>query len=191
MFLNKKYIVPDNIEIIFDDNMYKIITTKDLLPNEKIFDSQGYLIDNNIITQFYNIQIYNKTKLETITVNTIDHAIYINKDKYLHIIDSFMNHSCNPNTYIITKPINMNNKTIKYESIYAKFFIKKGTELTYNYLLFEYDSHYNTFECNCNSNNCCKIYKGFKYLDKKIQLKLLANLNSYVLDEYLNDKLNN
>ena len=32
MFLNKKYIVPDNIEIIFDDNMYKIITTKDLLP---------------------------------------------------------------------------------------------------------------------------------------------------------------
>ncbi|MFO7711466.1 MAG: SET domain-containing protein-lysine N-methyltransferase [Candidatus Woesearchaeota archaeon] len=45
----------------------------------------------------------------------------------------------------------------------AKRPIRKGEELTFNYLTTEWDLA-EKFNCDCGSNNCYEEIKGFKYL---------------------------
>lgn len=81
-------------------------------------------------------------------------------------VKNFTNHSCNPNSYI-------NFKDLTYRALRP---IKKGEELTFNYLTTEWDLA-NKFDCKCGSQSCYGQIKGFKYLrlEQRRELKPLLS----------------
>lgn len=87
-------------------------------------------------------------------------------------IDNFQNHSCNPNSYV--------------KKIGSKFYlialknIKKGQEITYDYDTNDYDNVKFEFVCRCNSKNCRKLIRGFKYLSDKQKKRLEKYLIPYL-----------
>lgn len=89
--------------------------------------------------------------------------------------EKFINHSCDPSTYI---------KTIRGKrKVFAMKNIKKGEEITYDYSINGYND--GTFECNCRNTNCRKVYQGnFFKLPKDIQLKYLPYLDSWFMKEH-------
>lgn len=74
------------------------------------------------------------------------YLVFQYKDKYVLSTDDsqFMNHSCNPNLWFL-------NDT----ALVAKWDIKKGEEITYDYSTTEIDPVYiDKWECLCGSENC-------------------------------------
>lgn len=89
--------------------------------------------------------------------------------------EKFINHSCDPNTYV---------KTIKgLRYVLAMKDIKKNKEITYDYAI--NGDNDGTFKCNCGSKNCRGIYQGnFFKLPKDIQFKYLPYLDDWFTDEH-------
>lgn len=81
----------------------------------------------------------------------------------------FINHSCNPNTYI-----NLQDLTLR-----ALKNIKKNEELTFNYLTTEWDLA-NKFKCECNSKYCFKNIKGLKYLSFEKRKKIKPSISPII-----------
>ena len=83
--------------------------------------------------------------------------------------NAFLNHSCEPNAYM------------DFDNICLRAIrnIKKGEEITYNYLTTDYIL-YKSFICNCGSLKCYGKIKGFKYLNKNQKLKLKPYLSPYL-----------
>ncbi len=81
-------------------------------------------------------------------------------------VENFLNHSCEPNGYI-------DFQNLTYRALRP---IKKGEELTYNYLITELELA-NKFNCKCGSQKCYGKIKGFKYLtlEQKRELKPLLS----------------
>lgn len=84
-------------------------------------------------------------------------------------MDDFLNHSCDANGYM-----NFDDLTFR-----SKRKIKKGEELTFNYLTTEWDMA-NKFECRCGSRNCFGRIRGFRYLTKKQRLTLGPYLSPFL-----------
>lgn len=84
-------------------------------------------------------------------------------------IENFLNHSCEPTGYIDFKDL-----TCK-----AYRNIRKGEELTYNYLTTEWDFA-NKFKCECGSKKCYRELKGFKYLSIAQKEELKDFLSPYL-----------
>lgn len=89
--------------------------------------------------------------------------------------EKYINHSCDPNTYV---------KTINgVRQVLAMHDIKIGDEITYDYSINGYND--GTFKCNCGSKNCRVIYQGsFFKLPKKVQLKYLPYLEDWFIQEH-------
>jgi len=106
-----------------------------------------------------------------------DTAIQIDEDTFLDSnpkqIRDFLNHSCESNTRI----------DFDLMGCIAIKDIKKGDEITFNYLSTEYDlkSKNEHFPCFCGSKNCVGMIKGFKYLSKKQKNDLKPLLTPYLL----------
>ena len=95
---------------------------------------------------------------------------YVQIDKNLYMgpsgdFDDFFNHSCNPNSGIKI----MGKRVI----LIAVKDIKKSEEITWDYstTMDEDDWEMN---CMCQSKNCRKIIRDFKYLPKEIQQKYIS-----------------
>jgi len=88
--------------------------------------------------------------------------------------EKFINHSCNPNSYV---------KTIKkIRKVLAMRNIEKGEEITFDYSI--NGNNDGTFNCHCGSDNCRGIYQGnFFKLSKDIQLKYLPYLDDWFIKE--------
>jgi len=89
--------------------------------------------------------------------------------------EKYINHSCNPNTFV---------KTINgVRRVLAMRDIKIGEEITYDYIMNSYND--GTFRCNCGSKNCRGIYQGnFFKLPKAVQLKYLPYLEEWFVQEH-------
>jgi len=100
----------------------------------------------------------------------IDDDIFLDSEHWM--MGDFINHGCNPNIKIDFE--NMNFAALKD--------IKKGEEITFNYLTTEYDMIRDKldFDCKCNSRNCLKRIKGFKFLTKAQKLKLKPMLPPFL-----------
>jgi SET domain-containing protein len=87
----------------------------------------------------------------------------------------YINHSCNPNTFV---------KTVSgVRNVIAIKEIKRGEEITYDYSI--NGSNDGTFECHCGSKNCRGVYQGnFFKLPKKLQIKYLPLLDSWFVEEH-------
>lgn len=89
--------------------------------------------------------------------------------------EKFINHSCDPNTYVKT----INN----LRHVLSMGDIKKGQEITFDYSINGFNN--GTFECKCGSKNCRKVYQGnFFKLPKELQLKYLPYLDDWFVQEH-------
>ncbi|HLI46297.1 MAG TPA: SET domain-containing protein [Geobacterales bacterium] len=84
----------------------------------------------------------------------------------------FINHSCEPNCKLL-----LSNKQL---FLIALRDIRKDEELCYNYNTSEYDMGVDAFVCSCNSKNCIKFIKGFKYLSKDQKQRIKDLLLPYL-----------
>jgi len=89
--------------------------------------------------------------------------------------ERYINHSCDPNTYI---------KTVDgVRKVFAMRDIWKGDEITFDYSINGYG--YGTWECHCRSKNCrrsCQI--DFFKLPKSLQIKYLPYLDDWFKEEF-------
>ena len=105
------------------------------------------------------------------------HCDYIGNGKVVLMKspEVYINHSCNPNTYV---------KTIDgVRKVIAMRDIKKEDEITYDYSINGYNN--GEFECNCSSNNCRGTYQGnFFHLPRELQIHYLPYLDTWFVNEH-------
>ena len=104
------------------------------------------------------------------------YAVQLGRDKFIdtshRCVEDYTNHGCNP--------------TLKIDFERMKFValrdIKKGEELTYNYLSTEYDLVRDRldFDCRCGGKNCLGQIKGFKFLSKSQKMRLKPLLSPFL-----------
>lgn len=103
-------------------------------------------------------------------------AVQIDEDAFIaskyRYVEDLINHSCNPSLKIDFNKM----------AFVALRDIKKGEELTYNYLTTEYDLVIDNldFDCKCGFKNCFGKIKGFKYLSYKEKLRLKPFLSPFL-----------
>lgn len=110
-----------------------------------------------------------------------DHYVQVDKDLYLGPsgeLDDFINHSCNPNS-----GVKIEGKRIFLIAI--KNF-KKGEEIVWDYSTTMDEDDWE-MDCTCQSKNCRKKIRDFKYLPKKIQQKYikLRIVPRYILENLI------
>ena len=91
------------------------------------------------------------------------------------ILEDFINHACYPDCNVTHRAVHYlsDSNRMAYELIAIKD-IKVGEEILIDYDTFIYID--NPMKCKCNSSQCRKIIKGFKYLSKTTQ-KLFFDKN--------------
>lgn len=124
----------------------------------------GSFVKDEVILEFEK-NFLEQARRDTLCIDTNKHQY----SKKPEAVENFLNHSCNPNGYI-----NFDDLTFR-----AFRFIKKGEELTFNYLTTEWDMA-NKFKCDCGSKNCYGEIKGFKYLTVNQQKELKHFLSPFL-----------
>ena len=114
----------------------------------------------------------------------LNHCDYVGHGKYVIDLspESYMNHSCDPNCYVIMK-------TIAINDIYALRDIKEGEELTFDSTATSVDQFdgkgFWEMECKCGSSNCRGIVHGdFFKMPKSWQKKFYRNLPPSIRRKY-------
>ncbi len=126
-------------------------------------------------------RIISKKDINKLSLKDRSHLDYMGKGKYAidYSIFSYINHSCNPNSYV--KYINLKDKCV-----IAIKDIKKGEEITYDYSIDAVDNW--KMKCNCGSVNCRKIiYGNFSRLPRKLQNKYFQYLPAWLMRKYKNE----
>ena len=114
----------------------------------------------------------NRDDLRSLSRYDKDHLNYIGRGKYIVMSspEKFVNHSCNPNTYV------KNGKDVAIRNI------KKGEEITSDYSVNSLEKWQMT--CYCKSKNCRKIIKGdYRELDDRTIEKLKPYLQNWFKSE--------
>ena len=92
--------------------------------------------------------------------------------------EKYINHSCDPSAYV---------KTINgVRNVLAMHDIKTGEEITYDYSM--NSDNEGTFECNCGSSICRRIYNGnFFKLPIEVQKRYIPYLDSWFVQEHIEE----
>jgi len=112
-------------------------------------------------------KVYNYKELRKVPKKDINHLDPIGNGKY--VVDyspfSYINHSCNPNSYI-------KEKNHKKGKVIALKSIKKNEEISLDYTITANITEHWKEKCFCNSNNCRKfIDSEYRSLPKELQIK--------------------
>ena len=154
---------------------------KGLFSNKNLKKGELILINNK-----GKLKKYNSKELVKLSSKITEHADYVGHGKY--VLDfspsSYMNHSCNPNTFF-----KMN--SILLSKVYTLRDIKKGEELTHDYQLTAVDQINNKngwkMKCKCGSKSCRKVITGdFFKLPKALQRRFYKNLPTSIKKKYYN-----
>ena len=121
-------------------------------------------VEDEVVLEFEK-NFLEQPRRDTLCIDTNKHQYSTNPKA----TENFLNHSCNPNGYI-------DFEDLTYRALRP---IKKGEELTFNYLTTEWDMA-NKFDCSCGSNNCYGKIKGFKYLTLNQQKELEPLLSPFL-----------
>jgi len=176
--------IPERIYISNSETGNSVFVNKHFKKGELIYKGKYNLIEDKEFSIKMNlIKNHDQTKKETFILEKNVHAVSIgNNKRKLFFFDSFMNHSCDPNTFTFYY-IN------EHYDVFAARDINSDEELTCDYLNFEYDLRdKNILKCECKSNNCLERIVGFKFLtndQKKSRLNIITKdvFNSWV-EEY-------
>lgn len=82
----------------------------------------------------------------------------------------YLNHGCEPNVFLDFSCL----------CVRALKNIRAGEEVKINYAATEYEMH-DSFLCDCGSPACLRMIRGFKFLTRDQQLKLMPCLAPYLL----------
>ncbi|MFQ5871684.1 MAG: SET domain-containing protein [Candidatus Geothermarchaeales archaeon] len=144
-----------------------VFALRDFDEGEPIFH-----VDLTRLKKYSVKQISENPELDAVS----DHADYVGHGRYVidHSPASYMNHSCEPNTYVKMK-------TIAVKDIFARRLIRRGEELIHDYTATSVDQFagkgFWKEECKCGSNNCRGILQGdFFKLPRSLQKKYYPNL---------------
>lgn len=152
-----------------NDYYYKNLEVKKTNNGLGLFAKKNFK-KGEIILEFIG-EIVHRIDLEKMKnkKNVDDYSIQISRDFFLlgtgknkNIYDDFINHSCNPNSYVFIN----GNKVL----LIAFKNIKKGEEITYDYSTTMYKDSW-SIKCNCGSKNCRGYIREFKYLPMTIKMK--------------------
>lgn len=173
-------VVPQGVVLKKCDCGYGVFATQPFKAGEIVYKHHYKVISEQ--------EEYFKLRIEQgdFELNVTTHSVGLGDGaRALYIFDSFMNHSCDPNTYSFNDDEMI--KNCEYLQIATKD-INIGDEITCDYNLFDYDcSDKNITNCYCKSPNCRKEIKGFKWLPFDEQIKLLPQIDAYTLNQFLAD----
>ena len=183
---NKKVInlgVVDHESCVIRKNNYGfgIYSLKDFEPGEIVYRYKFTPIPEDV-------KSYTEITPEGLLIEDTGYHYYPIKDFFIRSDDQYINHSCgNDNIFESdTKlPTSINDED-GFGEIKAKKKINIGDELFYNYNLLVWDMWDHDFECFCGSENCYKVIKGFKYLPKEEQERLIPLASPEIKDFYYN-----
>lgn len=159
-------IVPHFLEIKYGINGVGIFTKKPFKKGEVVYSTNCFAIPINQLTKEIKI----RTNIGEFTLLKDVHP----SEDFLYGWDSFLNHSCNSNIK------DFDEYEIDGQTFYSKVAIRdieEGDELFTNYNEFCYDfDGKGIFKCNCGNEHCQGEIKGFKYLSKENQNKILEHI---------------
>jgi len=172
--------IPEGIALKECDCGYGLYATKSFKAGEVIYKYRHAIIG----TEEKNYIL--KTDHHDFTLSTSIHSVGIgNNKRALYTFDSFMNHSCDPNSRSYNEAEMI--KHCEYWQIATKN-INCGDEITCDYNLFDYDcSDKNIYDCCCRTEACRKSIKGFKWLPISEQIGLLPTVDFYIFNQFLQD----
>jgi len=130
--------------------------------------------EGEIILEMDDSQVVEKDKVKELSEEDQNHTDYIGNGKYsvMKSPEKFINHSCDPNTFV------------KNRKVIAMKDIDKNEEITYDYSINGIDPW--EMNCKCGSKNCRKIvYGDFRKLDAKTQKKYESYLEDWYKQEIL------
>ena len=163
------------------------IFSTQFMPKGSVVYTGKQLVIPNEYAQF-RLVLDNQDSAEFI-LNTDTHSVqFTESQRWLYLFDSFMNHSCDPNTISHqTKELKENNQ---YETVALKD-IFPGDEITCDYNLFEYDCHGKVIEkCLCGFTNCVGRVAGYRFLTPAEQRSRIQLVESEVLGAMTADPVN-
>lgn len=120
------------------------------------------------VTIWHPKKIVSDEELKSLSQSEQDHATPTGDGRYLimGVPERYVNHSCDPNTYVKDR------KDIAFRKI------KKGEEITSDYAINGTDDW--KLNCKCGSKNCRKIvYGDFFKLSEELQRKYLSYLEDW------------
>jgi len=178
-------IMPDGVKIDEVHFGYGLFATKFFAKESTVYTASRHIIPDE---QAY----YELTMIctgEKFLMNAMTHSVPCSENKrHLYLFDSFLNHSCDPNTVDIQDRININcYKSLALRDIYPV------DQLTCDYSILYYDCGSDPFVCQCGAHNCTGINIGFKsltldekkkrlnYIDLEVLLKLEADPDNKVM----------
>ena len=136
---------------------------RDTKKGKSLFSIDSFVKDEIILK--FEEKFLKKPRRDTLCIDISKHQYSTDPNA----AENFLNHFCSPNGYI-------NFDDLTYRALRP---IKKGEELTFNYLTTEWDMA-NKFDCDCGSNKCYGQIKGFKYLTLKQQKELEPLLSPFL-----------
>ncbi len=118
--------------------------------------------------------------------STTTHTVSIgNGNRLFYSFESFINHSCDPNTLTLSTPAMMLRN--EYYQVAVKD-IEVGEELFCDYNMFDYDCRdEGGIECRCGAAVCRKQIIGFKWLPMEEQLRLLPIAEPSIIKQFIAD----
>lgn len=183
---NKKVIhlgVVDHVSYIMRKNKYGYggYSLKNFEPGDIVYRYKILPIPEDV-------KSYTETTPEGLLIEDTGFHYVPNNGFFMRFEDQYVNHSCGNDNLIESfskYPSSINDLDGELEMKAIKK-INIGDELFYNYNLWIWDMEDHDFECFCGSENCCKVVKGFKYLPKQEQERLIHLASKEIKEIYYN-----
>jgi len=130
-----------------DDPHMRMVANRDYGKGEAIFQNESLIFPQDCAIV---VEMFGSRKWLDNLVHTVNKGDGLREFYYF---DSFQNHSCDPNSYMVYRDDN-------YYELVASKDIKKGDEITSDYESFDDGLDCTSFTCACGSNKCRGIIKA-------------------------------
>jgi len=167
--------VPEQIELKYTSNGYiGIFAKRDFIKGEELYS-------HSLKPMPENSEIILSTPLGEVQIDMRLHGVkQSNGWRDYYGFDSFMNHSCDANSFSICPE----SENLSFYTNKAAKNIQAGDEITANYLLFDWDCDGHSFDCLCGSPHCYGHIRGFQALDFETQCRLLPEVDEVTLRRF-------
>lgn len=150
----------------------KVIVRKSKIKGLGVYATKN-IKKNEIVIKWHPKKTISRQNVPKLSKYEQNHISYVGNGKYVVMgePERFVNHSCNPNTYVHNK----NDIALRN--------IRKNEEITSDYSINGIDAW--KMKCKCNSKNCRKIvYGDFFKLSRKLQSKYYSLLENWFKKEF-------
>lgn len=178
-------IMPHGVELKKNAYGYGVFATEFFPKDSVVYISEAQVIPN----KYAEYRLIIQGMQDSLLLDTVTHSVQFNEtERYLYLFDSFMNHSCDPNTISRQTPEERSNN--QYAQVAVRD-IQPGDEISCDYNLFEYDCEDKSIEkCFCDASDCIGRVAGFKYLTEQQMKKRLDRVELEVLNAMSSDPTN-